>query len=55
MALPSTPKATFRPEHLFDAINDLWQVQGRRPYSFKIVDPGTKIALVEIELPSSKP
>lgn len=50
-ALPSTPKSTFRPGHLFDAINDLWQVQGRRPYTLKIEEPLTKNVLVDIELP----
>ena len=52
-ALPSTPKATFRPIHLFDAINELWQAQGVRPYTLKIEDPLTKSPLVEIELPGN--
>ena len=52
-ALPSTPKSTFRPGHLFDAINDLWQVQGRRPYALKIEEPLTKNVLVDIELPTT--
>lgn len=38
-AIPSTPKSTFRPEHFFDAIKDLWAADGARPYSMIIRDP----------------
>ena len=50
-ALPATVKTTFGPDHLFDAINTLWQAQGKRPYNLKIEDPTTKKLLVDIELP----
>ncbi len=52
LALPSTPKATFTPVHFFDAINKLWQVDGKRPYNLKIEDPISKSILVDIELPA---
>lgn len=52
-ALPATVKTTFGPDHLFDAINTLWQVEGKRPYNLKIEDPATKKLLVDIELPPS--
>lgn len=49
--VPGTPKATFRPEHLFDAIHALWQANGQRPYALRIADPATKAELLHIELP----
>lgn len=38
-AIPSTPKSTFRPEHFFYVIRDLWDVNGVRPYTLIIKDP----------------
>ncbi|MBA7640523.1 hypothetical protein ES703_48190 [subsurface metagenome] len=48
-AIPSTPKSTFRPEHFFDAIRDLWEVNGKRPYTLTIKDPAGA-DLVNLEL-----
>src|SRR3990172_5472124 len=48
-ALPATVKTTFSPDHLFDAVNTLWQADGKRPYNLKIEDPTTKKSLVDIE------
>lgn len=50
VALPSTPRATFSPAHLFDAVNALWQAGGKRPYQFRIEDPASKLPIVDIEL-----
>jgi len=50
LQIPSTPKATFRPEHLFDAINALWQANGERPYTLRIDDPATKTEIIHLEL-----
>lgn len=52
-AIPAAPKSTIRPEHLFDAVNDLWQRGGQRPATFKIADPVSGTTLVEIELHSA--
>lgn len=49
-AVPAAPKSTIRPEHIFDAVNDLWQKDGARPATFKIVDPMSGTALVDLEL-----
>ena len=51
-AIPSTPKSTFRPEHFFDAIRDLWEINGKRPYTLTIRDPGGA-DLVNLELTGS--
>ncbi|MBC8273500.1 MAG: DGQHR domain-containing protein [Chloroflexi bacterium] len=48
-AIPSTPKATFRPEHFFDAIKDLWAANGARPYQMVITDP-SGAELVNLQL-----
>jgi len=48
-AIPSTPKSTFRPEHFFDAIKDLWATNGARPYSMIIRDP-SGAELINLEL-----
>ncbi|MGM0686908.1 MAG: DGQHR domain-containing protein [Promethearchaeati archaeon] len=53
LALPSTPKTNFRVGHLVDAINDLWQAEGHRPYTLKIEEPVSKVVLVDIELPGA--
>ena len=37
-AIESTPKSTFRPEHFFDVIRDLWDANGVRPYTLIIRD-----------------
>ncbi len=37
--IPSTPKSTFRPEHFFYVIRDLWDAKGARPYTLTIRDP----------------
>jgi DGQHR domain-containing protein len=50
-AIPGQVKATFRPDHLFDAINSLWQANGKRPYNLKIGDPNSDAVLVDLELP----
>ena len=51
-AIPSTPKSTFRPEHFFDAIRDLWATEGARPYSMVIRDP-SGAELVNLQLTGS--
>lgn len=51
-AIPSTPKSTFRPEHFFDAIKDLWAANGVRPYPMVIRDP-SGAELVNLELTGS--
>jgi len=51
-AIPSTPKSTFRPEHFFDAIKDLWAANGARPYSMIISDP-SGAELVNLQLTGS--
>ncbi len=48
-AIPSTPKSTFRPEHFFDAIRDLWEADGARPYTLVMRDPAGA-ELVNLEL-----
>jgi DNA sulfur modification protein DndB len=48
-AIPSTPKSTFRPEHFFDVIKDLWTANGARPYQMVIRDP-SGIELVNLQL-----
>ena len=50
LSIPSTPKSTFRPEHLFDAINELWQANGKRPFTLKIKDPAAAGELVHLDL-----
>ena len=50
LVIPSTPKATLRPEHLFDVINDLWQKNGARPYTLVITESVSKAELTRIEL-----
>lgn len=51
LAVPSTVKMYFRPEHLFDAVNDLWAKNGKRPCTFRIPNPlEPKEALVDLEL-----
>ncbi|MBA7674703.1 hypothetical protein ES703_82924 [subsurface metagenome] len=48
-AIPSTPKSTFRPVHFFDAIRDLWDADGKRPYSLIIRDPaGAELANLQL-------
>jgi hypothetical protein len=50
-AVPSTVKMYFRPEHLFDAVNDLWAKNGKRPCPFRIPNPlEPKEVLVDLEL-----
>jgi len=49
--LPSTPKAVFSPAHLFDAINALWQAQGKRPYRLKIDYPVSNVNIIDVVLP----
>jgi DGQHR domain-containing protein len=51
-AVPATVKTYFRPEHLFDAVNTLWQQGGKRPYNFVIKHPVSGDTLVDIELTS---
>lgn len=51
-AIPSTPKSTFRPEHFFYVIRDLWDANGARPYKLIIKDP-SGAALVNLELTGS--
>jgi len=51
-AIPSTPKSTFRPEHFFDVVKDLWAANGTRPYSMVIRDP-SGAELVNLELTGS--
>jgi len=51
LAVPATVKTHFRPEHLFDAVNDLWAKNGKRPCTFRIPNPlEPKEALVDLEL-----
>lgn len=51
LAVPSTVKMYFRPEHLFDAVNDLWAKNGKRPCTLRIQNPlEPKEALVDLEL-----
>jgi len=51
LTVPATVKTYFRPEHLFDAINALWDQNGSRPYKFRIPNPiDTKETLVDLEL-----
>lgn len=52
-AIPSTPKSTFRPEHFFDVIKDLWAANGARPYSVIIRDPASGAELANLELTGS--
>jgi len=53
LAVPATVKTHFRPEHLFDAVNDLWAKNGKRPCTFRIPNPlEPKEALVDLELSS---
>lgn len=51
--IPATVKTTFGPDHLFDAINTLWQVASKRPYNLVINDPISKKPLVNVELPAA--
>lgn len=51
-AIPSTPKSTFRPEHFFDAIKNLWNTKGLRPYTLIISDPAGA-ELIKLELTGS--
>lgn len=51
-AIPSTPKSTFRPEHFFDVIRDLWDANGARPYQLVIKDPAGA-ELVNLQLTGS--
>ena len=51
--IPSTVKMYFRPEHLFYAINKLWEENGIRPCKFKISNPIEPTeTLVDLELSS---
>ena len=47
--LPSVPKGVY-PQSLFTALNLLLQNGTARPYTFKVVEPATKIAFVEQHL-----
>lgn len=51
LPIPATVKTYFRPENLFDALNDLWQQNGARPFKWVIREPQTQTTLVEVELP----
>jgi DNA sulfur modification protein DndB len=48
--LPSVPKGVY-PEALFTALNQLFQHGTARPYRFRVVDPVTKFAFVDQDLP----
>jgi DGQHR domain-containing protein len=48
--LPSVPKGVY-PEALFTALNQLFQHGTARPYQFRVVDPVTKFAFVDQNLP----
>lgn len=48
--LPSVPKGLY-PEVLFTALNQLLQHGTGRPYRFRVVDPVTKFAFVDQDLP----
>ena len=49
-SIPATVKTFFRPENLFDAINSLWQQNGKRPFNWQILDTQTQVPLVDLEL-----
>lgn len=54
LTVPATVKTYFRPEHLFDAVNDLWGQKGDRPCKFRVANPlEPKEALVDLELTGS--
>lgn len=54
LTVPATVKTHFRPEHLFDAVNELWGENGKRPCKFRIPNPlEPKDALVDLELTGS--
>ena len=51
LMVPATVKTHFRPEHLFDAVNELWGQNGKRPCKFRIPNPlEPKEALLDLEL-----